>query len=312
MRYNIFKQGDPNGKHSFGLISRTLPTLRDYTPNTPVVQSDLQKINAQLTETPKNLESTATMPNKHDSNAKYLTTTKNQTNLGSCVTFGTFAVAEGILKKLTNKNFDLSELYGYYEMRHTIFDISGDTGGWLRAGMEALVRSGAPPSFTWPYVTNRFEEPPPRRADKYADDFMLKDGKYFRLDSYPYIKPEPIIERMKLYLTKGFLLSTGFDCYDSLRDSSVDRSGDIPFPSGSEGVIGGHAVCIYGYDNEKQITNPYSSQATKGAFLIKNSWGTGWGNGGLGAIPYEYYLQNLANDTWTILSASIVDSGMFG
>ena len=77
---------------------------------------------------------------------------------------------------------------------------------------------------------------------------------------------------MKLYLTKGFLLSTGFDCYDSLRDSSVDRSGDIPFPSGSESVIGGHAVCIYGYDNDKKITNPYSNQATKGAFLIKNSW----------------------------------------
>ena len=158
-------------------------------------------------------------------------------------------------------------------------DISGDTGGWLRAGMEALVRSGAPPTFAWPYDTSRFEEPPPRRADKYVDDFMLKEGKYFRLDSFPYTKPEPIIERMKLYLTKGFLLSTGFDCYDSLVDSSVDKSRDIPFPSESEGVIGGHAVCIYGYDNKKQITNPYS-QETTGAFLIKNSWGTGWGNGG--------------------------------
>ena len=54
-------------------------------------------------------------------------------------------------------------------------------------------------------------------------------------------------------------------------------------------ALGGHAVCAVGYnDKEKR-------------FLVRNSWGPGWGIGGYFKMPYAYLSdRNLSDDFWTI------------
>jgi C1A family cysteine protease len=38
-------------------------------------------------------------------------------------------------------------------------------------------------------------------------------------------------------------------------------------------------------------------------FLVRNSWGTAWGQGGYGTISYDYVTNNaLAGDFWTVRS----------
>ena len=55
------------------------------------------------------------------------------------------------------------------------------------------------------------------------------------------------------------------------------------------GVLGGHAVCLVGYNN------------FKGLWLLRNSWGTSWGQAGYFTLPYAYLINpNLASDFWAI------------
>jgi hypothetical protein len=56
---------------------------------------------------------------------------------------------------------------------------------------------------------------------------------------------------------------------------------------------------------------PTTSASNSKALLIRNSWGTGWGMGGYGWLPYDYILASLADDFWTLVSGEFVDSDIF-
>ena len=98
----------------------------------------------------------------------------------------------------------------------------------------------------------------------------------------------------------------GFTLYNSSREDQNLERGWIPLPSEKDGVIGGHAVVAVGYDDAKEITD------SKGALLIRNSWGPEWGRDGYGWMPYDYILQGLTSDWWSLLKAEWFDTGQFG
>ena len=55
------------------------------------------------------------------------------------------------------------------------------------------------------------------------------------------------------------------------------------------GRLGGHAVLAMGYDDAHR------------RFLVRNSWGTDWGQAGHFTMPYGYLTDsNLSDDFWTI------------
>ena len=58
---------------------------------------------------------------------------------------------------------------------------------------------------------------------------------------------------------------------------TVARTGEMMMPMRGETIQGGHAVACVGYDDEKQ------------AFLVRNSWGSDWGQGGYFWMPYAYF-----------------------
>ena len=75
--------------------------------------------------------------------------------------------------------------------------------------------------------------------------------------------------------------------------------------------MGGHAVVAIGYDDEVAIENALCDVPTEGALLVRNSWGTDWGEGGYGWLPYDYVLGGLAVDWWTLLKSEWVDLDVF-
>ncbi len=101
----------------------------------------------------------------------------------------------------------------------------------------------------------------------------------------------------------------GFWGFQSFEDT--DKPGDIPYPCKEESAQWGHAVVAVGYDDNRIITNLSCKTETKGALLIRNSWGKSWGEDGYGWLPYEYVLNGLALDFWSLLDMRWIDTGQF-
>jgi C1A family cysteine protease len=185
----------------------------------------------------------------------------------------------------------------------------GDTGAFIRNALGCLVYFGVPPAETYPYNIEKFEHEPLPRVYILAQSYQVTQ--YFRLD-YDIKDPQANLKRIKEWTAKGFPIEFGFTCYKSALEQS-QKIGEIPYPSNNDSVVGGHAVMIVGYDDNRIVINYDDNSSTTGAFLIRNSWGTEWGEEGYGYLPYQYVLSGygLAQDFWTIVKNEWVDKDAF-
>jgi C1A family cysteine protease len=99
----------------------------------------------------------------------------------------------------------------------------------------------------------------------------------------------PMLAQMQGCLAAGAPFVFGFSVYESFESEEVAKTGVVPMPPRSERLLGGHAVLAVGYDDESQ------------RFIVRNSWGTGWGMDGYFTMPYAYLTsRSLASDFWAI------------
>lgn len=222
----------------------------------------------------------------------------DQGELGSCTAHAGTGLLEYFEKKTHKKHIDASRLFLYKTTRN-LMKVKGDTGAYLRLTMQAMAMFGVPPEEYCPYQVSKFDTEPSAFLYSFASNYQAL--KYYRIDTPSKSKAETLRD-IKTKLAGGFPLIFGFTVYSSLYDQN---NGDIPFPSPTESVEGGHAIMAVGYDDSKEIKN------TRGALLIRNSWGTSWGDAGYGWLPYEYVLQGLADDFWSLAKMEWVDTGVF-
>ncbi|MFN7990841.1 MAG: C1 family peptidase [Candidatus Micrarchaeia archaeon] len=126
--------------------------------------------------------------------------------------------------------------------------------------------------------------------------------KYFRLDEQGKSEEE-ILLSIKGTISQKIPAMFGFTVYSSIRNAI---GGKITYPTKNESVLGGHAVVAVGFD-DSMVIGP-----SKGAFIIRNSWGTEWGDNGYGYLPYDYLLNGLALDWWALIKAEWVNEKEFG
>jgi C1A family cysteine protease len=204
----------------------------------------------------------------------------DQGQLGSCTGNAIAGAVQFDREKQKLKpDFVPSRLFIYYCERVIEGTVESDAGAMIRDGIKVVAKQGVPPESDWPYDISKFAQKPPPKA--YAD--ALKD------QAVSYSRVSQSLGQMKGCLASGFPFVFGFTVYDSFESQDVAKTGVVPMPATGESVLGGHAVLAVGYDDAHQ------------RFIVRNSWGTGWGMHGYFTMPYAYLTdRGLASDFWTI------------
>jgi C1A family cysteine protease len=276
---------------------RDLPDFRDYTSDDVKIAPHLDAMGIAQPED-------IAVPAKVDLRA-YCSPVEDQGSLGSCTANAVVGMVEYFERRAHSKHIDASRLF-LYKATRDLLHWTGDTGAYLRSTVGALALFGVPPEEYWPYNIATFDREPTAFCYAFANDFRAIS--YFRLDD-PSTSPAKLLTKIKAGLAAGVPSVFGFTVYSSIDQAATN--GRIPYPVKGEKVVGGHAMLVIGYDDTMTIVNAGSGKTTKGAMLIRNSWGPGWGDHGYGALPYEYVLNELAVDFWSLTKADWTDTGQF-
>ena len=206
----------------------------------------------------------------------------DQGQLGSCTANAIGGALEfAQIKEKQANPFTPSRLFIYYNERVIEHTVDSDSGAQIRDGVKSVHQLGAPPEADWPYDINKFSQKPPEQA--------FTDAKNYQAILYQRLTPT--LGQLKGCLASGFPFVFGFTVYESFESQEVATTGQVGMPQSGEKLLGGHAVLCVGYQDSSQT------------FIVRNSWGTGWGIKGYFTMPYPYLLQDtLASDFWTIRS----------
>ena len=225
------------------------------------------------------VENMAALPTSVDLRPQCPKTVYDQGQLGSCTANAIAGALEFDRLKEGLPDFVPSRLFIYYNERVMEGTVGTDSGAQIRDGIKSVGSIGAPPETDWPYNIAEFAVKPSPKA--YQDAPLDKAVQYQRVAR--------VLAQMKGCLASGYPFVYGFTVYTSFESPQVEHTGIVPMPAAGEKVLGGHAVLAVGYEDGLQ------------RFIVRNSWGPGWGMGGYFTVPYAYLTDSsLSDDFWTI------------
>jgi C1A family cysteine protease len=241
---------------------------------------DLKVESGMFPEKIVNYSVTTSLPNKLDLSQK-LKMSYDQGSLGSCT-------ANALLYSFiyNDPTFSPSRLFLYYNQRLLDNTISIDNGSTLTQGINALIKYGVCSENNTPYNISNFKNKP--------NNISYIEGLDHQIISASRVLQT--LDSLKGCLRSNQPFVVGILIYSSFESLTVSKTGYVSMPNvKKERLLGGHAVTCVGYDDDRQV------------WIMKNSWGTKWGDNGNFYLPYSYLLnKNLAGDMWKITQVEIV------
>lgn len=197
----------------------------------------------------------------------HCTRVEDQKHLASCTANASVGAIEYHRKKRNMDPIDLSALFVYYNTRRFRGDIETDTGAMIEECMASLIVHGAPRADLYP-----FNDPDCWKREPTAEAYQ--NAKLNEMVQYARVAPGAGILST---VAAGFPVV--FGCF--LPKIAYDFAGatgvmpELTEQQWASPSAGGHAMLIVGYDLIREL------------YVVRNSWGERWGDGGYAAIPFS-------------------------
>lgn len=217
----------------------------------------------------------------------------DQGTLGSCTANAIACVYQlDEIRQGNRSSFMPSRLFIYYNERDMEGTVERDCGAQIRDGIKSINRVGVCEERLWDYVADRFATRP--TAECYREAELCRSVEYRTVVQD--------LAHLKTALVDGYPVVFGFTVYERFEGEEIAEDGVCHLPREGERQAGGHAVVLVGYDDTAEV------DGERGAFIVRNSWGSRWGKQGHFVMPYRYVCDPaLASDFWVVTMVSDPD-----
>ena len=213
---------------------------------------------------------------------------EDQGAIGSCTCNSSVSALEML------KPASYSRLFAYWQTRNVVEDRAGQEGASLRDAIRSHYHYGVPLEMLWPYDPAQVNVRPGQ--DAYTDAFFRKVTRYEAIDcsnTGTSDAQDKIRAAIKSALNEGLpvVVATrvGKALYNLKGPWQTHSMPPVEYGVIRNGNtwIGNHATLIVGYDDSSKN------------FLVQNSWGADWGDGGF--FGYQYWaLGTDIMEAWVI------------
>lgn len=256
-----------NNFSTYGLGLKDTKMKKDIPEYTPSI-SYLTKQEATK-QKQQGIQNPNILPNRIDLR-EYFSEVRSQGKFGTCVPFATTALREYyIAKDAGARGTDITYLSPSY-----IYYPSGPKDGmYFESAFQILKQEGVPPETERlydlnPENTNQFKEP--------LTALQQKNAVPYKISSYQAIRQANMIADIKQAVANQDPVLVGIHVYPNF--DATPTSGIVP-PVTEKKSRGGHALVIVGYDETNQW------------FIVRNSWGTKFGDQGYAYMHYQTLLD---------------------
>lgn len=209
---------------------------------------------------------------------------KNQGPQGACSAFSLVSVIEYFIHKILRDSVDLSEAFVYYNARKLSGDTEIDEGATFTEIIQSIRDNGVCLEELCPYNPKVYNEEPSEEAYGEADSRKITEAKNVRLE----------VDDIKSALAQGYPVVISARAF---RSYVTNANGVLSMPSSKElddDKAHNHAMVICGYIDKE------------GFFIVRNSWGTNFGDNGYCYLPYEYVrTPNVLNGAYVVTGINI-------
>lgn len=237
----------------------------------------------KMTEDESNAPTNSILPTNIDLRAG-CTPIYNQGYSEACVGFASAHGLGEYLAKKQGRPMIFSPRFVWNLGRKKEKTIDKNVGMYFQDAMNVMDNIGLVPESDFPFPSfdiqkddNTFK---PLYSESPSSSLIAEAKKYHLSKGWTSISS---VHAMKNALAHGMPVVFGILVYENLYNVKAD--GVIPMPAGKQ--AGGHAILCVGYDNAKR------------QFIIRNSWGTEWGDKGYGYLPYDFFKQGYAYTGFT-------------